>query len=108
MKYITYNTEFMKWEMVYCNCHEDRAETDEEIMKAITTCFYVGKFNASEHTCLSSHRIKNDGKLYILTDMDGHQYIWQLGSSVSDMTDAIIPHTYYVRKVGELIYGGEN
>lgn len=102
MKYVVFDKEQCHWGMVYCNCHEDREETDEEIVKAIVSCVYIGKFHACENICVNDGRIKNDSKVFILSDMI-NQYLWQIGSRVSDMNGAIIPHTYYVRKIGMIV-----
>lgn len=97
MKYLPYDQEQIGNVMIYCN--KNGEETTEDIARAITTDFFVGKFNAKEHTSISSP-IKNDENMFILRDTYGHDNIWQVCGKISDYTDAIIPHLYRVRKIG--------
>ena len=38
--------------------------------------------------------------MFVMKDIYGHDYIWQVCGKVSDYTGAIIPHLYRVRKIG--------
>lgn len=100
MKYILYDNEQTIKELVYCNMNGN--ETTEDVAKAITTEYYVGRFKANEHTHLG-RAIKNDSDTFILRDLDGKTNIWQVCEKVADITDAIVPGLYYARKVGILV-----
>ena len=102
MRYVVFDKGHCDWDMIYCNCHEDREETEEEIVKALVSFVYVGTFSACENVCMNSGTIHNDSKVFILADLSV-QYLWQIGSRVSDIEGAIIPHTYYVRKIGMIV-----
>ena len=97
MKYLPYEKEQIGKIMIYCN--KNGEETSEDIAKAITTDFFVGKFVAKEHVSITSP-IKNDDNMFILRDVYGNNNIWQVCGKVSDYTDAIVPHLYKVRKIG--------
>lgn len=97
MKYLPYEKEQIGKAMIYCN--KNGEETAEDIARAITTDFFIGKFVAKEHTSITSP-IKNDDNMFILMDTYGHDNIWQICGKISDYTDAIIPHLYRVRKIG--------
>jgi hypothetical protein len=98
MKYLPYEKEQIVSVLIYCNGHE-KEETAEDIAKAITTDFFVGKFTAKEHVSIASP-IKNDDNMFILRDIYGHDNIWQVCGKASDYVGAIIPHLYKVRKIG--------
>lgn len=100
-KYVLFDKNGLYWEMVYCTI-DNKEDPMEEIAKSMFQGNEFAKFDASKYVCINSGRIKNDENLFILNDA-GAQYIWQLGSKVSDMVGAIIPHLYYVRKIGVLI-----
>lgn len=97
MKYLPYEKEQIGKGMIYCN--KNGNETPEDIARAITTDFFVGKFVAEEHISIANP-IKNDENMFILRDTYGHDNIWQICGKVSDYTDAIVPHLYKVRKIG--------
>lgn len=97
MKYLPYDKEQIITVMIYCNKYGE--ETAEDIAKAITTDFFIGKFVAKDHVSITSP-IKNDEDMFILRDTHGHDNIWQICEKVSDYTDAIVPHLYRVRKIG--------
>jgi len=99
MRYLVYDKIHIENVMIYCN--KDGKETAEDIAKAITTHFFVGKFNAREHTSVT-YPINNDENMFILRDTNGYNNIWQICGKVSDYTDAIIPHLYRVRKIGTM------
>ena len=104
-KYVVLDSSYnIKWELIYCNNHSERNnETDEEIAKALTSHIYDKKFNSNEYICANGPNIRNDEKLFVLTDMTGLQNIWQVGSKVYDITGCIIPHVYQIRKIGIII-----
>ena len=97
MKYLPYEKEQIGKAMIYCN--KNGEETAEDIAKAITTDFFIGKFIAKDHISIASP-IKNDEDMFILRDTCGHDYIWQICGKISDYTDAIVPHLYRVRRIG--------
>ena len=101
-KYFTYDRENTKWRLIYCDCHEERNETVEEIAKAIVSHYYIGRFKKEEYERLNKEDIKNDEKLVILRN-GSEDSIWQIGSNEKDMEGFTIPHTYKVRKIGEII-----
>lgn len=98
MNYVVFDDAY-KWQITYCNKQE--SEKSEDIIKS-TMFFYRGKFKADDHVCINGPKIKNDENLFILNE-SGNDYIWQVGSKVTDMSGFIIPHAYYVRKIGILI-----
>lgn len=100
MKYILYDVNESDWELCYCNNGKANI-TDKEILDACVSHFYVEKFNANEHICIGENPIKNDTRCHIMTQ-NGYNYIWQVGACVTDREGFIIPHTYYIRKVGIL------
>lgn len=98
MRYLTYEKENLEWKPIYCNTH--KGETlFEDIIKAITSENFVGKFNKDEHISIAKP-IKNDDKLYITVDSNGSYNIWQIGGLFTDMENFVIPCTYKVRKIG--------
>lgn len=97
MKYWTYEKEQIVSALIYCNLNGN--ETAEDIAKAITTDYFMGKFVASEHVSIVAP-IKNDNDMFILRDRYGCINIWQVCGKVTDYTDAIIPHLYRVRQIG--------
>lgn len=101
-KYVLFDKEDCEWQMLYCNNHKDETETGEEILRSMISCKFAGKFHADEYSCINRAGIKNDKNIYIMNE-DGVLYLWQVGSKVSDMEEFIIPHTYYIRKVGILV-----
>lgn len=103
--YVIFNKSDIQWQMVYCNCHELDHEMPEEIVKAITSYNFIGKFYKDDYICMNDGRdaIKNDNNLFVLSDYSGVKYIWQVGSKVADMEGFIIPHAYYVRCIGIVV-----
>lgn len=98
MRYLTYEKENLEWKPIYCNTHKNET-TFEDIIKAITSENFIGKFNKNEHISIASP-IKNDNKLYITIDNNGKYNIWQIGGLFTDMEGFPIPNTYKVRKIG--------
>lgn len=100
MKYIVFDKDTLKKELVFCTSNE----TEEEIMmKGLPSKTYIGKFNSKEHVCVNGPSIKNDSRLFILVDTDGVKYIFQFCGRVTDCENFIIPHTYYIRKIGVIV-----
>lgn len=97
MKYLPYDKEQIVNVMIYCN--KKGEETTEDIVRAIVTDYFVGKFVAKEHVSIASP-IKNDENMFILRDTTGHDNIWQVCGKITDYTDFIVPHLYGVRKIG--------
>lgn len=102
MKYVIFDKESYVWQMVYCNAHKQGGEELEDIAKAMVSHQYCGKFSAETATCMNGGGIKNDSEIFIMNE-DGVKYLWQRGSKVSDMEGFIIPHLYYVRKIGMVV-----
>lgn len=102
MKYVIFDKESYAWQMVYCNVHKQGGEELEDIAKALVSHQYCGKFSAETATCMNGGGIKNDTEIFIMNE-DGAKYLWQLGSKVSDMEGFIVPHLYYVRKIGMIV-----
>ena len=99
-------------QIVYCNCHENRDETYEEIMNAITSDFLIGKFDEDVIGCenigmLSNIDYVDFSRTYITNHIDAGLRVWEVCGKVTDMVDAKIPHAYYVRNVGVLIESTE-
>lgn len=90
------------WQMVYCNNHKPDGEVLEDIAKSMVSFQYCGKFSSENAVCMNSGRIKNDSNIFIMSE-NGVQYLWQLGSKVSDMEGFIVPHLYHVRKIGMIV-----
>lgn len=101
-KYVIFDKESYMWQMVYCNNHKLDGETLEDIAKAMVSHQYCGKFSSEESTCMNGSGIKNDSNIFIMNE-NGVQYLWQLGSKVSDMEGFIIPNLYHVRKIGMIV-----
>ena len=97
MRYLTYEDNQIESEMIYCN--KNGEETAVDIAMAIITDFFIGKFVAKDHISIKS-RIRNDNNMFVMKDIYGHDYIWQVCGKVSHYTGAIIPHLYRVRKIG--------
>lgn len=105
MKYITHSKSIdSEWKIIYCNC-QDKKETNEDIVKAIISEFFVGKFSSNDYEpLLSECEIKNDDNVYITRDLDGKSNIWQVSSGeLTDMEGFKIPHAYRVRKIGFIL-----
>lgn len=102
MKYVIFDKESYVWQMIYCNNHKPDGEILEDIAKAMVSFQYCGKFSSEESTCMNSGGIKNDSNIFIMSE-NGVQYVWQLGSKVSDMEGFIIPNLYHVRKIGMIV-----
>lgn len=100
-KYVLFEKDDCEWQMLYCNSHKEE-ESDEEILRSMTSCKFVGKFDAKAYCYVNSGGIKNDARIYIINE-EGIFYLWQVGRRVSDMEDFIIPHTYYIRKIGIIV-----
>lgn len=95
-------------QLIYCNCHENREETDEEIIKAISSDYLVCKFegdalNCDKNDILSRVNYVDFSKTYITKHIDAGIRVWEVCGRVTDMEDAVIPHAYYVRHIGSLI-----
>lgn len=101
-KYVIFDKNSYVWQMVYCNSHKPEGENLENIAKAMVSYQYCGLFSSDNFVCANGSGIKNDDKMFILGE-DGVQYIWQLGSRVSDMEGFIVPNLYYVRKIGMIV-----
>lgn len=101
MKYILYEKDQIKKEMVYCNNHTDNPETPEEIARAMTPFYFMGKFHLKDHEPILNP-IVNVDNIFILGDMNG-TYLYQVCGKVSDCCDAIVPNLYYIRKIGILV-----
>lgn len=98
MKYLVYDNDQIKKEILYCGIDDD---TTESIIKALVTHYYIKKFNSKDHTCINRGRIKNDSDVFIMRSVeDGNLYIYQVCEKVSDCTGFIVPHTHYIRKIG--------
>lgn len=102
MKYILFDKDNCKWQMVYCTDDMDQDLLLQNISKAMLMDNDFMPFHTKEHCCVNGEDIKNDDKLFSLSE-NGVRYLWQLGSRVSDMTGIIIPHTHYVRIIGKMI-----
>ena len=94
--------------VVHCNCHENREETDEEIIKAISSDYLVCKFeddalNCDKNDILSRVNYVDFNRTYITKHIDAGIRVWEVCGRVTDMEDAVIPHAYYVRHIGSLI-----
>ena len=100
-KYRTFDKTTYVKEMIYCNCR-DGNETDEDIARAIDSGIYVRRFNKDEYICAAGEEIKNDSRIHVIY-MNNASYLVQVGSSVWDMENRTIPHTYYVRFIGILV-----
>lgn len=103
MKYILYDKDRLKWKMIYCNNHTNVPETDEEIARAIVSRQYIDRFDINENLCVNNMEIENNEKLFLLMNNCVTE-IWQIGDAVTDMEEFVIPNTYYVRKVGIVVY----
>lgn len=101
-KYVIFDKESYVWQMVYCNSHKSDVEELEDIAKAMVSYQYCGKFSSEGAICMNGGGIKNDNKIFIMSE-NGVQYLWQLGSKVSDMEGFIVPHLYHVRKIGMIV-----
>lgn len=102
MKYVIFDKDSYVWQMVYCNTHKQDGEGLEDIAKAMVSYQYCGKLSIEDVTCMNGCRIKNDSEIFIMNE-DGVKYLWQRGSKVSDMEGFIVPHLYYVRKIGMIV-----
>lgn len=100
--YVIFDKKTYVWQMVYCNSHRPDGEELEDIAKAMISYQYCGKFSSGGTACMNGGGIKNDTEIFIMNE-NGVQYLWQLGSKVSDMEGFIVPHLYHVRKVGMLV-----
>lgn len=89
-------------QIVYCNCYENRPETNEDIIRSIKSEFLVDKFDKNKFE-YDNHEIKNDTNLYITVDINNNLYIWQICGKVTDMNNVFIPNAYYVRKIGYIV-----
>ena len=105
MKYLMFDKEQIVSDVIYCN--KNGNETPEDIAKAIITDFFVGKFTVKDHIALLNP-CKSDKDMFILRDINGRDYIWQVCGKVSDCVDAIIPHLYRIRKVGIVVMDNNN
>lgn len=102
MKYVIFDKESYVWQMVYCNTHKQDGEELEDIAKAMVSYQYCGKFSTEDAACMNGGGIKNDTEIFIMNG-NGVKYLWQRGSKVSDMEGFIVPHLYYVRKIGMVV-----
>ena len=102
MKYIKFEKEMTKWEMVFCRTDKEGEEFLQEVAKAMYEGDNFKIFHTEENICINSGKIKNDRNMFTLQS-GGTINIWQLGSKVEDMSGFIVPNLYYVRKVGILI-----
>ena len=100
--YVLYDQNQYYTGIVYCNNHTDEEESIEEIARAMTDFTYMGKFNSNDYSCVNSGGMKDDKNMVVMSD-DGHLYVWQICSKVSDMTGAIVPNLYKVRKIGLIV-----
>lgn len=101
-KYVIFDKESYVWQMVYCNSQKPDGETLEDIAKSMVSFQYCGKFSSVVSVCMNGGGIKNDSNIFIMSE-NGVQYLWQLGSKVSDMEGFIVPHLYHVRKIGMIV-----
>ena len=105
MKYLMFDKDQIVSDIIYCN--KNGNETPEDIANAIITDFFIGEFIAKDHTALSKP-CKSDKDMFILRDINGRDYIWQVCGKVSDCVDTIIPHLYRIRKVGIMVIDYNN
>lgn len=101
-KYVIFDRKSYLWQMVYCNNHKPDEETLKDIAKSMVSLQYCGKFSSDGSVCMNGGGIKNDSNIFVMSE-NGVQYLWQLGSKVSDMEGFIIPHLYHVRKIGMIV-----
>lgn len=101
-KYVIFDRESYLWQMVYCNNHKPDEETLKDIAKSMVSLQYCGKFSSDGSVCMNGGGIKNDSNIFVMSE-NGVQYLWQLGSKVSDMEGFIVPHLYHVRKIGMIV-----
>lgn len=98
MRYTTFDSDNTKKYIIYCNLNGD--ETPEDIMK-VTLYHYIDKFKTEEHQPVNCKKILNDTNIFIMENINTNGYeLWQVCSKVSDMIGNIIPHAYYIRRIG--------
>ena len=102
MKYVIFDKNSYVWQTVYCNTHKPDGEKLEDIAKAMVSYQYCGKFSSEDSICINDGGIKNDTEIFVMSE-GGVKYLWQRGSKVSDMEGFIVPHLYYVRKIGMVV-----
>lgn len=102
MKYVIFDKDSYVWQMVYCNTHKSNGDGLEDIAKAMISYQYCGKFSSEDAVCMNDGGIKNDAQIFIMSE-NGVKYLWHRGSKVSDMEGFIVPHLYYVRKIGMIV-----
>ena len=97
-------SERIKWEIIHCDSNNIRnSNTPVTVIKAIKSYKYINIFDKSKYECVTRIDIKSDHNLFILENIYGDRFIWQVGSMVSDMEGNIIPNTYYVRQIGMIV-----
>ena len=99
--YLLFTEGAFNWQMVYCLNDDETENLLENIAKSM---LYSGceKYDNTKHKCVNNIGITNGDNIFIVSEY-GVKYIYQLGEMVKDMVGMIVPHLYYVRKVGIFI-----
>ena len=81
------------------------SDNPEDVIKAITTEKFIGKFNKDEYKYVDETQIKNDDNLYIT--FDGELYnVWQYRGKETSIINEVIPHVHKVRRIGLIVTVG--
>jgi hypothetical protein len=96
--------ERIPWEIIHCKSENGESTNfPEDIAKSIVSYKYIGPFKLSDYTCTNNKDVKHDYDLFILENIYGDRFIWQIGNLVHDIEGNIIPNTYHVRQIGMVV-----
>ena len=97
-------SENIPWEIIHCDSVTvSHNNTAIAVAKSIKSYKCIGPFDKTGYTCVNRKDIKSDHNLFILENIYGDRFIWQVGSLVTDMEGNIIPNTYHVRQIGMIV-----
>jgi len=96
-KYVLF--ESVSWQMIYCDQDDDKNKLLKNISEAMLYGSDFEKFHSEDYDCVNSQGILSDENIFLLAE-GNVRFLWQLGSKVSDMIGNVIPHLYYIRKIG--------
>lgn len=99
MKYIIFEDDQIKKEIIYCVDPDGYSAEPEEIARAMKPFFFMGKFNAKDHEPFN-REVVNDDNIFMLANMRDGTFLYQVMGKVADCCGTIVPDLYYIRKIG--------
>lgn len=96
--FFTLSENMPKKELVYCR----NAKSDNDVIKAITSEMYIGPLTADMYKRCNDPRFILSDKMFVTYDLQGQTNVYEVLGKATDRENAVIPDTYYIRKLGNL------